>query len=415
VSKKAAKEEEKKAPKVRVTKDMSRDDRLAVLKQNINGLFKGRTLLQSGDEFSNVFILRRPTGITSLDVAIGGGLPAGGLTQIIGLDGAGKDYITNRTIANLQATYGERTAVLCAMTELAYDKEYAKKCGVRIAFTKDEIDNWERSIGRKFTAEEKKWATDEVGTFHQLMAGTAEELLEATVQCIESNLYQIVVINSFGALLPEAEAEADNGIADKHYGGASGSITAFIKRLHSALNLPDSRGNPNLTTVIGINQVRENMGKDAQWNPFRTAGGRALKHGKLVDIMLQSRSKIDLPGSDKKIFVGKEIHWEILKGKAGCHDGPKGMYPFYYGKHGYGFGADVCQDLISVAASLGIITMSGSWISFDDGKVSIKAQGAVKFAHELAAIPGAFEQIRKRCFDQLKINFITTEGAAWMQ
>ncbi len=416
MSKKAAKKEEEKKPaKVRTTKEMSREERLDVLKQNVNGMFKGRTVLQRGDEFSNVFILRRPTGITSLDVGIGGGMPAGGLTQIIGVDGAGKDYIANRTIANLQATYGENAAVLTSMTELSYDKVYAKKCGVRIAFTKEEIEAWEMALGRKFTADEKKWALDQVGTFHQLMAAKAEELLEATVQCIESNLYQIVIINSFGAMLPESELDADNGLADKHYGGSASTIGAFVRRLHAALNLPDARGNPNLTTVIGINQVRENLGQDAKWNPFRTAGGRQLKHGKLVDIMLQARSKIWLPGSDNKVAIGKEIHWEILKGKAGCHDGPKGVYPFYYGEHGYGFGADVCQDLIAVAVSQGIIQMSGAWLSYDDGKVSVKGQGAVKFAHELASIPGAFDTVRKRCFDQLKINFITKEGAAWTQ
>ncbi len=417
--KKAKKEEaESKAPTVpkrKAKEDSSREERLEVLKQNINVSFKGRVLLQSGDEFSNVFILRRPTGITSLDIAIGGGMPAGGLTQIIGFDGAGKDYIVNRTIANLQAIYGPRTAVCFAMTELAYDKVYAKKCGVRVAFTDQEIENWEAAMGRKFTAEERHWATDKIGVIDQIMAGNAEELLEATAQIIESNLYQIVVINSFGALLTKAEEEADGGIADKHYGGAAGPITAFIKRLHSALNLPDAKGKPNLTTVIGINQVRENLGKDAQWNPVRTAGGRALKHGKLIDIMLTAKSKIPMPGSDNKIFIGKEVHWDIIKGKAGCHDGPKGMYPFYYGEHNYPFGADVYQDLIAVAVQRGLVQMAGAWLSYEGDGFTFKAQGAVNFSHQIAATQGAFDHLRKKVFDMSSIQFITQEPEAWTQ
>jgi recombination protein RecA len=401
--------------KVKAKDDATREEKLAVLKQNVNAMFKGRTLLQSGDEFVNVFILRRPTGITSLDIGIGGGMPAGGLTQVIGYDGAGKDYITNRTIANVQSTYGKNAAILLAMTELAFDKVYAKKCGVRIAFTKEEIDNWEKALGRKFTAEEKAWATDEIGAIHQVMATTAEELLEATAQCIESNLYQIVVINSFGALLTKAEEEADEGIAAGHYAGASRPITAFVKRLHAALNMPDSRGNPNLTTVIGINQVRENLGPDAKYRPVRTAGGRALKHGKLVDIMLEARGKIPLPGSDNRIIVGKEIHWEVLKGKAGCHDGPKGTYPFYFGENGYGFGADVFQDLIAIATLRGVVKLSGAWYSYDDGTTSIKGQGALQFSQALSQTPGAFDLIRQKVFDACGIAFITKEGAAWTQ
>lgn len=417
--KKASKDEAKaKAPvvqKKRAKEDATKEERLEILQQNINAGFKGRVLLQRGDEFSNVFILRRPTGITSIDIGIGGGLPAGGLTQIIGFDGAGKDYIVNRTVANLQATYGKRTAVCFAMTELAYDKVYGKKCGVRVAFTVQEIANWEESIGRKFTAEELHWATDKIGTFHQIMAGNAEELLEATAQAIESNLYQIVVINSFGALLTKAEEEADGGIADKHFGGAATPITAFIHRIHAALNLPDVNGKPNITTIIGINQVRENLGKDAQWNPVRTSGGRALKHGKLVDIMLTAKGKIDLPGSDKKIFVGKEIHWEVIKGKAGCHDGPKGMYPFYYGESGYPFGADVYQDLIAVSVQKGIVTMKGSWLSYDGDGLTLQAQGAPAFSHQIAGIPGAFDLLRKKVFDACSISFITQEPEAWTQ
>lgn len=406
-----------KAPTVQKKKakdDATREERLEILQQNVNASFKGRVLLQRGDEISNVFILRRPTGITSLDIGIGGGMPAGGLTQIIGFDGAGKDYITNRTVANLQRIYGPRAAVCFAMTELAYDKVYGKKCGVRVAFNRQEIENWEESIKRKFTAEEVQWATDQIGTFHQVMAGNAEELLEVTAQCVESNLYQIVVINSFGALLTKAEEESEGGVADKHYGGAAGPITAFIHRLHSALNLPDAGGKPNLTTIIGINQVRENLGKDAQWNPVRTAGGRALKHGKLVDIMLTAKSKIPLPGSDNKIFIGKEIHWEVLKGKAGCHDGPKGMYPFYYGENGYSFGSDVYQDVIAVAARLGVVRYSGAWIFYGEDE-SIKAQGAVNFSQLIASTPGLFDIIRKKVFEMAGINFITQEPAAWMQ
>jgi RecA/RadA recombinase len=414
--KKTVKKDE--APKKAATKaakttkkgiELSRKDKLMALQQNINSSFKGRATVLTGEEFSNVFILRRPTGITSLDIAIGGGFPAGGMTQIVGPESVGKDYLCNRVIANLQAIYGEDASVALAMTELSYDKKYAKKCGVSIALTQLEIEQWQQALGRPFTSEEMGWAQHQVGTFHQIMGTTAEDLLEAAARAIASNLYQVVVINSFGALLTKAEAESQEGVTAKFYGGASGPITSFMHRLHAALNMPDEDGNPNTTTVIGINQFRDNLGPDSRWNPLKIAGGWALKHGKLVDIYLQARSRIKIPMGTKQEIVGKEIHWEIIKGKAGCHDGPKGMYPFYFGEHGYPFGADVYQDLITVGVERGIIKQSASWLSYQEDGYDMSAQGKEKFAYSIAESPGAFDHLRDKIFKVANVSFINKE------
>lgn len=395
----------KKATKKKA-KELTKGDRLAILQADINAKFKGRVAIQTGDEFSNVFILRRPTGITSLDLATGGGPPAGGLTQIVGADSVGKDYIVNRTIAYLQNTYGDKASVALAMTEMSYDKKYAKLCGVRIALTSDEIKDWQEALGRPFTNEEMAWAKDSVGYIHQITASNAEAVLEAAAQCIESNLYHIVAINSFGALLTKAEEEAEHGLEDKHYSGAAMPITGFMHRVHAALNLPDYEGKPNKTTIIGINQFRDNVGRDAKYNPLKIAGGWALKHGKLLDIYLSAKARIKPTINNKPVVVGKEIHWEILKGKAGCHDGPKGMYPFYFGDHGYPFGADVYQDLIVTAVQFGIVQMSGAWLSYEEDGYSMKGQGKENFAHVVANTDGAFEHLRSKCFDAANVNFI---------
>ena len=399
----------KKAPTKKKDKELSKGERLEILQQDINSKFKGRVAIQTGQEFSNVFILRRPTGVTSLDLAIGGGFPAGGMSQIVGADSVGKDYLVNRAVAYLQSTYGEDASVALAMTEMSYDKKYAKLCGVRVALTEDEIVSWQKALGRDFTESEMAWAKDQVGSIHQIMASNAEALLEAAAQCIESNLYHIVVINSFGALLTKAEEEAEHGLEDKHYSGAAMPITSFMHRLHAAINLPDSDGNPNKTTIIGINQFRDNVGRDARWNPLKIAGGWALKHGKLVDIFLDAKARIKPTINNQQVVVGKEIHWEILKGKAGCHDGPKGMYPFYFGDHGYPFGADVYQDLIVTAVQFGIVQMSGAWLSYDEHGYNLRGQGKENFAHEVAKTDGCFEHLRSKCFDAANVNFIVRD------
>lgn len=410
-TKKAAKKKAptNKSPRKGKKQELSRKEKLEMHLQTINSAYKA-IVMQTADEFETNFVLRRPTGITSLDLAIAGGFPAGGLSEIVGSASVGKDYLVNRVIANLQANYGDDTAVCLAMTEMHYDKKYAKKCGVRIPLTQKEIDDWQRALGRNFTQEEMAWALDEVGTIHEVIADNAEQLLEIVAQNVASNLYQVIVVNSFGALLTKAEEEAKGGIEDKHYGGASGAITSFAHRLHAALNRPDDFGESNLTTVIGINQYRDNVGPDARWRPLKVSGGNALKHAKLVSVFLDDRARIKQTVQNRVNILGKEIHWEILKQKAGGHDGPRGSYPFYFGESGFPFGADVYQDLIITAVQLGIIQMAGAWLSYQDEHYDLRGQGKERFAHEIANADGAFEHIRKKCFDAAGVNFILRES-----
>jgi recombination protein RecA len=390
-----------------------RKKEIEALSQQVNKAFKGGAVIRQGSEITNVFMLRRPSGVTSLDLKIGGGVPAGGLTQIIGRYSAGKSYLVNCIMAEAQRNYGEEFAASANMTEQRFDKHFAKwKCGLRIALSDDEIEVL-RVINRNngmadFTPEQVAWLKDQVGTFTEVVGATAEQILEVACQQIESNLFQIVLIDSFGALLTKAEAEAEEGLEQKHRSGAAGVVTQFMHRLHAALNLPDKYGRPNTTSVIGINQYRDNMGKDAQWNPMKVAGGHALAHGKLLDIHVEQGARIKHPISKNDIkIVGKEIHWEIMKGKAGCHDGPRGTYKFYFGEHGFGFGIDVYSDLLVAGLETAVVQQKGAYYYFEGDTLG---QGEAQVAHKLHSNPELLQKIRKEVFKVAGLSFITREG-----
>lgn len=392
---------------------IDRKSEIDALMASVNKQFNGKAVLRQGKDITNVFMLRRPTGIITLDLAIGGGLPAGGLTQIIGKYSAGKSYLSNRIMAVAQETYGEDFAGAACMTEQRYDKLFAKqKCGLRIACSDEEIAVHQHSSlqkgGTVFTPENIAWFKDQVGYFTEAIGSTAEEILEIACQQVESNLFQVLLIDSFGALLTKAEAEAEDGLDQKHYGGAAGVITAFMHRLHAALNLPDKYGRPNTTTVIGINQYRDNVGRDSQWRPMKVAGGNALAHGKLLDIHVEQGTKIkhQLGGKDF-VFAGKEINWEILKGKAGCHDGGRGTYKFYFGEHGYGFGIDIYSDLLVAGLEAEVIEQSGAWYSYKGERLG---QGANNVAVTLFKDPVLLQKIRLDIFKKAGLDFITKEG-----
>lgn len=390
--------------------ELSRSDKLSALMQGISKQYDGKVVIRQGEDISNVFALRRPTGITTLDLKLGGGFPAGGLSQIIGRDSSGKSYLVNCVMRQVQETYGTDAAIGICMTEMPWDKIFAKWwCGVKVAFSDLEIERlmkYNEVWGQEVYKRDDPFFKEQVGTVHEARAATAEHLLEAACKMVESNLYQVILIDSFGALLTTAEAEADEGIMDKHRGGASMVITQFMHRLHAALNMPDSTGKQNTTTVLGINQYRDNVTAGLYGNPMKQAGGWALRHGKLVDLFLQQGKKHTIQVGPDKVIVGKEISWELLKGKAGCHDGPKGQYNFYFGEHGHPKGIDLIADLLACALEYGIVDQSGAWYSFRGERIG---QGAANATATLSGNPLWVEEIRKDIFKKAQLQFITKE------
>lgn len=380
----------------------------------VNKQFKGGAVIRQGSDIMNVFMLRRPTGVMSLDLKIGGGIPAGGMTQIIGQFSSGKSYLTNLIMAEAQRNYGEEFAGAACMTEQRYDKHFAKwRCGLRVALSNEEIAVLRQGYRQngypdfEFTPEMMVWLKEQVGTFTETLGSTAEQILEVAVQQVESNLFQVVLIDSFGALLTKAEAEAEEGLEQKHRGGAAMVVTQFMHRLHAALNLPDRFGRPNTTSVIGINQYRDNVGKDAQWKPMKVAGGHALAHGKLLDIHVEQGARIKHIDNREVTIIGKEVNWEILKGKAGCHDGPKGTYKFYFGEHGQGFGIDIYSDLIVAGLETNVLRQAGAFYYYGDDRIG---QGEAQAIHYLYSNQDVLQKIRKDIFRVAGLQFIVREN-----
>jgi hypothetical protein len=59
--------------------------------------------------------------------------------------------------------------------------------------------------------------------------------------------------------------------------------------------------------------------------------------------------------------------------------------------------------------------MKGAWFYFEGEGISLQAQGALNFSHQVAGTPGAFDLIRKKVFDAASVQFITQEPDAWTQ
>jgi len=352
-------------------------------------------VVQRGQDLEGRMDLRRSSGIVTLDIGCKGGLPAGGLSQIDGLDGVGKNLVLNHYYARCQRAYGDDCNIGMVCFESAYDKMFGRQCGVKVALSDYEIDIEDRK--RKdaglpgLTKKEKDTlATDQIGRFHLVRGNIAERMLQVVADMTATNAYQIIGIDSWDAMLPSA-ADAKDLEDSAKVADASNVQTRWMSKVFGALTpqkiCPECGNRPlefkstgpakysytckscnwrgktpymweNETTLIGIRQVRANMNKvNMRSREYKVGGSYALRHGKMLDIQLRKGEYI----MKDKTQIGKEVKWEITKGKAGTHEGIDGSFSYYFDPPRI----DISSDLLSYALPNGIITSGGSY-TFQD-------------------------------------------------
>ena len=320
-------------------------------KMNRGAAEKGASVCADLDQAPNAYFLRRPSGILELDMHLGGGLPAGGLSYLSGPDGSGKTTLLYKFMAMNQKLWGPRSALALAVSEAAPDHFYMRRCGMQIAIPEPMIE--ERVAARKnsglapFTKDElKAFRAPTVGRVMLLRGRTGEELLGALLEFFDEGIFDILCLDSVSAVLPEADAGKDLDENQKR-AAAAGLLTKFFQHY---LNGTTGYSSLNKTTVIFTSQVRSNSKKAEapahiqKYLPdYAPQGAWAAKHGKLIDILVKPGEKekektnveVTTLGAaveqrKKTVQIGKSIRYEILKGKAGVHEGITGEFPFNY-------------------------------------------------------------------------------------
>ena len=392
-----------------------RDERAAALKEWFNKKMRNkdgsiRAELKAASEYALPWTsMRLPTGLLSLDTELRGGFPAGGVSQIIGYRNSGKSWLYWQVIRQLQNPnfLGKKMKVLLAMTELRADRTQGRASGVAVALNKEEVDRLDRGrvrLGKApFTAEHRKWLMNEVGQIDELHGMAGEDIYDGILAAVEEDIYHLIVIDSFGMIMSAAEAETES-VHDKTYGGAAGVNTMFLHKLSGLLTLNNEYGKPRETCIIGINQMRDNI-KDPN-KEYKSSGGNALEHAKLVDVLLRPGTDIGQnefrDGKQGWVKYGKEINWKIVKGKAGIHEGGSGRFNYDFRLEAFksipGYDealngifvagtADFVSDTVSRGALEGIIEQSGSWFGIpnpaQEGAYLLRAQGKEAFAAAL--------------------------------
>ena len=279
------------------------------------------------------------TGSLGLDIALGiGGLPRGRVIEVYGPESSGKTTLALHVVAEVQKKGGVAAYV---DAEHALDPVYAKKLGV-------DID--EMLISQP---------------------DTGEQALEITDTLVRSGGVDIVVIDSVAALTPKAELEGEMG--DSLPGLQARLMSQALRKLTGSI----SKSN---TIVLFINQIRMKIGV-MFGNPETTTGGNALKFYASVRLDIRRIGAI----KDRDEVVGNQTRVKVVKNKVAP--------PFKQVEFDimYGQGVSKNGELIDLGVKAGIVEKSGSWYSYDGGRIGQGREAAKTFLAENQDIAGRIE------------------------
>jgi len=380
--------------------------------------FRGTTQVCLPSDFASPYHLRRPTGVMGLDLALAGGLHAGGGVQVFGAGSSGKTHLAFRAAGQVQKNYGKDACVVVACTEIRLDKGFARNAGFCVAYSQYEIDQF--NIIRKakglppFTAEERADLKKQIGQVIVVTGETGDKVLDGTVEVLRDlgSACQLLIIESLGALLTPDQDKKDVG--DRVYGGSSGMITTWQNKIYPLFMMDREDGTMLETTILGINQARAVIDGSPRGPKTRPAAGAySWQHAQLANVELKFGDTIWADSAHTK-KAGRVVKWDIRKGKAGTHDGLRGEYDWYHipeefskdpvfwsnvEQHGSTFGIDTITDLVETSRRIGAIDVAGSWLRFGD----IQVQGSTAFSDLVVNDAELEENLRAACLEKANL------------
>lgn len=294
------------------------------------------------------------TGSLLIDKILGGGIAFGRICEVFGNEGAGKTSICLQVVANCQAM-GKKVAYLDV--EQAVDLNYARDLGV----------------------------DTESLIFSQ--PSSAEQCLEIACQLAEVKEIGLIVIDSIGALVPQAEIDGE--MSDVTVGLIARLMSKFLRKITPVLNESNC-------ALICINQLRDKISTGFSMGPSETTtGGRALKFFASQRLELKKTTAI----KNKDEVIGSNVKLKAVKNKISrpmltC------VVPLIFGK---GFSPE--DEVINLAIEYNIIDKAGGWFTTHDG---VRLQGQQKVADYYKDNPDAAADLKAKVVDAINGN-ITEE------
>lgn len=272
--------------------------------------------LASESPYNDVSPIKTGTFIDKLSGI--GGFPKRKMTEVWGAESVGKSTVCFQAIAQAQAD-GMRCLFVDA--EWGYDTAYAESLGV---------DNTKLGL---------------------IQEELAEDILNEIEKEIKSDKWDLVVLDSVGALYSRSESEKEAG--EKTIASQAGLVAKFCRKiipqivLHNVAFVVINHGFIDLMT--GVN---------------KPSGGQKLAYHKSFSVRLRVNTKKAVMQGDRK--VGKVIIGIVTKNKLSKTEGLELESTIIFGD-----GFSTAQDLLGDAIEKGIFTKSGNTFFLGETKLGM--------------------------------------------
>lgn len=254
-------------------------------------------------------------GIPEVDAASNcGGIPRGKIVEMFGPESGGKSLLSLKLIASAQAE-GRKCCLIDA--EHSFDPKWAARHGV-------DVDN--------------------LFIVNELLS--AEKILDVAYEmCNAKDAFDLVVIDSTAALIPEKELEGS--IGDQDYALLARAMSKGCRKIMSACG-------QTLTTCVFLNQIREKMNA-GYGDTETTPGGRALKF--YSHMRIRVRPGATIKDDVTEAVIGRISHVKFVKNKTANPMG-EGNFRIIFDKSA----ENPIVKLVTLARSLKVITVrSGTY------------------------------------------------------
>lgn len=272
-----------------------------------------------------------------LNIAVGGGIPIGKTTQIVGEQDSGKTTVLLETIS-IKQKEDPNFIVAWLETENSLNSDHLAMFGIdpsRFLFIPYED------------------------------GAAGEACVEQIRAFVQSGVLNMVVVNSVKALMPSAEFDKDLKTQ------SIGSHARFISRVMGILNPTISK---HKVALVLVNHLTTEIGK-MHGDPLVAASGRAIRYYSILTLDFRKKTiqdNVDPIVGNKEDFM--KIGVSVRKNHCMVVKNPyvKCDYFVQYGK-----GTDTSGEILSVAIDSDILSQSGAWIrEYDaDGEVRVLPDG----------------------------------------
>lgn len=269
-----------------------------------------------------------PTGIPSLDVALGiGGLPTGRIVEIAGPEASGKSTTALHFVAECQ----KKNKVIAYLDlEHTLDADYAETIGVNMS------------------------------NIIISQPASGEIALEIVEQLIRSGEVGLIIIDSVAALATQAELNGE--MSDVTVAGVARLLSKALRKIVGITA-------QNKCTVVFINQFRANVGAYGNAPTEITTGGKALRYYTTVRLDIRRVGSVKGSGDD---IVGQRTKIKVIKNKLAAPHKEVEVDLIY----GEGFSKE--SDLLDIAIEKGIIVKKGGWFAYDEKNIAQGRENARK-------------------------------------